>query len=103
MLGRRKARAANQEAAAYNATAGAGGANGSSYVDDTGVPAGAAGAGGMGSDYVQQPQSYDPANVGPDGVPVERKRNSAANRVAAIFAACWACTWPCHGPCCCGL
>ncbi len=100
MLGRRKARAANQEAAAYNATTGAGGANGSSYVDDTGVPAG---AGGMGSDYVQQPQSYDPATVGPDGVPVERKRNSAANKVAAIFTACWACTWPCHGPCCCGL
>jgi hypothetical protein len=35
MLGRRKARAANREAIVYNATTGAGGANGSSYVDDT--------------------------------------------------------------------
>ncbi len=34
MLGRRKARAANREAAAYNATTRARGANGSSYIDD---------------------------------------------------------------------
>ncbi len=36
MLGLRKARAANWEAVAYNATTGARSANGSSYIDDTG-------------------------------------------------------------------
>jgi hypothetical protein len=35
MLGHKKAHAANREVAAYNATTGARGANGSSYVDDT--------------------------------------------------------------------